>query len=457
MSSIPRLGARGLRHGRAIATDEQPARLLAIAVCAAGALLGACGATEGAMFAAPSLLKYSLTVAAPIAGLFLLTMKHPLRLAVALTIVCIPFGGAKATLGGEQVSLLTVMLALSVVVAVLSGPVPSSISSVGVAGAAAVALLVGPGLVGADSGGAVVIGAMVLVAWLFSRVAREGENAVLTIYWAVALAALVQAVMAIYEFKTNHHVNLYGSAGSAQTETAAFGTSAGHAGELHSTHRPTGSLYDPISLGNVLAMSCPVIVLLACRLRGLVARVLLAGLGVVVLLGLVLSFSRFSWIGAGAGTLIACLLLPRARERIGSLAAVLAVLILSASLALATVGPALVSRFESIATPTEASNRITAHGDQEREATWHDDITIFVDHPLDGAGLNRIGNGLAQYLPKVGEGTNGQNTYLQIAAEGGLLGLVALLLVVGSTGHALARGLQRSRALTAAAVGSGVS
>jgi O-antigen ligase len=436
---------------------EQLPRFLAILACSAGALFGAAGVTEGALFAAPSLLKYSLTVVAPVAGLFLLTMRGPLRLAVALLIVSIPFGGAKATLGGEQVSLLTVMAALSVIVAVLSGPSPTSISNVGAAAIAALALLAGPLIIGSDSGGAVLVGAMVLVGWLVSRVAREGEESVLIVYWAVVAAALIQAVMALYEFKTNHHVNLYGSAGSAVTETGYFGTGAGHVGELHSTHRPTGTLYDPISLGNVLAVSCPVIVVLAGRVRSLLARLVLAGTGVVVVLGLVLTYSRFSWIGAAAGTLIACLTLPSPRERIGTLAALVAVLALATSLSLATAGPSLLSRVESIANPTEASNRFTAKGDREREATWGDALTIFLNHPIAGVGFNQINHSLAQYLPNVGEGTNAQNTYLQVAAEGGLLGLAALLLIIGSTGRAIAVALRRNRALTAAVLGSSVT
>jgi hypothetical protein len=457
MSSIPSFGEHHLPGRRGMLEHERLPRLIAIAVCMAAALLGACGLTQGALFAAPSLLKYALTVIAPVTGLMLLTVREPLRLAVGLTIVCIPLAGAKATLAGEHVSLLTVMLALCVVVAIVSGATPRALTGVGAAGLAAVALLIGPLLIGSDSGGAVLIGAMVLVAWLVSRVAREGETAVSSIYWAVAAAAFGQALIAIYEFKTNHHLNLYGSAGSAPAETGYFGTSATHAGEVHSTHRPTGTLYDPISLGNVLAMSCPIIVILAVRTHALLPRLVLGGSGLVVMLGLALSFSRFSWIGAAVGTITACLALPHARQRVGALAAVAAVLVLAASLALATAGPSLISRFESISNPTEASNRITAQGDREREATWHDDVTIFLHHPLAGVGLGRIGRSLAQYLANVREGTNAQNTYLQLAVEGGLLGLAALLLVLGSSARALARGLHRSRSLAAGTLGAGVA
>ncbi len=454
MFGIPSVGGFDLRRINAVVEYERLPRLFAIAVCAVAALLGAAGLIQGALFAAPSLLKYSLTIIAPVIGLMLLTVKRPLRLAVALTIICVPVGGTKATLAGEQVSLLALMLALCAIVAVVSGPPPRPLSGVGRAGVAAVALLVGPVLVGADGTGTLLIGAMVLVAWLVSRVAREGEQATTTIYWAVAAAALIQALIAIYEFKVNRHVNLYGSSGLPPTETGFFGTSAGHAGELHTTHRPTGTLYDPISLGNVLAVSCPIIVVLAVRTRGLQYRLALGAIGVAVALGLTLSFSRFSWIGAVAGTVIACMALPVARQRIWSLVTVAAVLAVVASLAIATAGPRLISRFETIANPPEAANRITARGDRERENIWSDALTIFLDNPVSGVGLGRIHVSLGQYLPHVGEGTNAQNTYLQIAAEAGLLGLAALALVLSSTGRALGRALERSRLLAAGALGA---
>lgn len=437
-------------------SDELP-RALGIVVCAIGVVAGACGLTEGFMFAAPSLLKYSLTVAAPAIGIVLLTSKRPLRLAVGLTIICIPFGGAKATFAGEKISLLMVMLVLSAVVAILNGPKPQALSRVGIAGTAGAGLLIVPILIGGDSGTAVVIVAMTCVAWLVSRVAREGESGLTTIYWAVAAAAALQAVIAIYEFKTNHRLNLYGSAGAGVSESTYFGTAAGHAGESHSTQRPSGTFYDPISLANTLALSCPIIVVLAARTREFVGRLVLGIAGLLVALALALTFSRFSWIGAAAGTLIACLALPRMSLRIGALLGVVGMLAIAAALALAVAGPRLVSRFETISNPTEASNRITAKGDRVRVEDWQVDIKTFLSHPFAGVGFGNISQSLARYVPNVQEGSNGQSTYLQIAAEAGILGVAALVLLLGAMANATYRGLVRSRLLAAGALGGGVA
>jgi O-Antigen ligase len=440
-----------------LGSPEQLVRAAAIAGCALAVLLGVCGLTEGVLFAAPSLLKYALTVAAPVLGILFLTIEHPLRLAVGLTIVCIPFGGAKATFGGEQVSLLLVMLAASVVLAILTGPRPRLPSRAGAATIACVALLVVPLLLGSDTGDGVVIATMVLVGWLVARVAREGDDAVVSIYWALAASALLQAVIAIYEFKTKHHLNLYGSAGAGLNETTYFGTAAGHAGELHTTQRPSGTLYDPISLGNVLAVSCPIIVVLAVRTREPLARLALAVAGLAVLLALALSFSRFSWIGAGAGTVAACLAMPRPGLRLGGLLAAGAIVVVAVVFALAAAGPTLIARFHTISNPTQAANRITASGDREREQAWHADLTTFFEHPLAGVGLGQIRFSLARYLPNVREGSNGQNTYLQIAAEAGLLGLAALAILLGTAASGLYRGLRSSPVLAAGALGGGLA
>jgi hypothetical protein len=431
-------------------------RPLGVTACALGALLGAFGVTQEALFAAPSLLKYSFTVAAPLLGVLLLTIERPLQLAVAVTIVCIPFGGAKATFGGERISLLLMMLALSSVVAIVSGPRPR-LPAFGMLTIACVGLLAAPLVIGSDVGGAVVVGAMVLVGWLVSRVAGESEHGVHTVYWAVVVAAAIQAAIAIYEFKTKHHVNLYGSAGAGVSETTYFGTSAGRAGELHTTQRPSGTLYDPISLGNVLAMSCPVLVVLAASTRVFLTRIALVIAGLLIVTALALSFSRFSWIGAGAGTVIACLALPHWYLRLSGLLTSAAIVVLAAALALSVAGPTLIKRFETIGNPTHAANRTTANGDREREEAWHAETKTFLEHPLAGVGLGRIRFSLARYLPHVKEATNGQNTYLQVAAEAGLLGLAALALIVGGAAWGIYGGLHGASVPAAAALGAGVA
>ena len=421
------------------------------------ALISAVGITEGALFAAPSLLKYVLTVLAPVVGVLLVTVRHPLRLVVTLAIVCIPAAGTNAFFGGVKVSPLAVILLVGVFIAIVSGPPARSLSSVGAAGLASAALLVGPIIIGKDSGAAVLIGAMILVTWLVSRLAQEGEQGWLVIYGAVVAAALFQALLAIYEYKTKHHVNLYGSAGATQPESSYFGTAAGKAGEVHSTQRPTGTLYDPISLGNVLAMSCPILLTLATRSRGLLLKLILAPVGVVIVLALALSFSRFSWIGGAVGIIVAACSLGSWRQTTLALGTVIATLGIVALLALATAGKQLISRVESVANPTHASNRVTARGDRERVATWADDVKIFESHPIGGVGLGQIYRPLASYLPHAKEGTNGQNTYLQVAAEAGLLGISALVLILSTSAKSLTRAVRSSVPLAGGALGAGTA
>ncbi len=74
--------------------------------------------------------------------------------------------------------------------------------------------------------------------------------------------------------------------------------------------RPTGSLYDPNSLGNILALTCPVALLLAATARTTTARLLATRAALMIGVGLTLSLSRMSWIGAVAGAGVAIVLLP---------------------------------------------------------------------------------------------------------------------------------------------------
>jgi len=69
-------------------------------------------------------------------------------------------------------------------------------------------------------------------------------------------------------------------------------------------NRPTGSLYDPISLGNVLALICPLALVLSASARTAAARFLALAALLLIGVALTLSLSRMSWIAAVAGVAV---------------------------------------------------------------------------------------------------------------------------------------------------------
>ena len=154
----------------------------------------------------------------------------------------------------------------------------------------------------------VVFGAMIVVGWLVARAASL-PGGLRVVAWSLVASGTIQAALAIWEFRTGHLLNLYSSAGNnvfGSDYFFAFGTE----------NRPTGSLYDPISLGNILALACPLALVLSATARTTTARLLASVAMLLIGIGLTLSLSRMSWIGAVAGLVLAIVLLPsRHRSR----------------------------------------------------------------------------------------------------------------------------------------------
>jgi O-antigen ligase len=165
--------------------------------------------------------------------------------------------------------------------------------------------------------------------------------------------------------------------------------------------------------------------------------------GMLIGLGLVLTFSRMSWVAALAGLALAALLRPKgARARLaggmlllGGLAIVIAV---------AAAGPALGTRYDSIFHPT-AANVSTANGDRTRQQLWKAALDVAVAHPVAGVGFDKLAPELATHVADVSILSHAHSTYLQVAAEGGLvLGIGALTLFALALGRDLRNGLRTS-------------
>jgi O-antigen ligase len=232
----------------------------------------------------------------------------------------------------------------------------------------------------------------------------------------------VQGALAAWEFKSGHQLNLYTQSGAAATADNYF-YSFGKA------TRSSGAMPDPIALGNVLALIGPLFAPLAVLERRPAIRILLIAGGAICVLGVIVSFSRMSWIGGGLGSVLAVLLLPGRARLVGAAGlAVVAVVMVSAGLALG--GQPLRDRMDSVLNPTQSTNRetrITSRGDQYRTRVWHAAIGAAGDHPVAGTGFGRLGSGLERHGIPVPSASHAHDTYLQFLGEAGVLGLIALL------------------------------
>lgn len=423
-----------------------PLRWAAFAVGALATAAAVSGASQHVLFTYATPLKYAVTVAAPLVLVVAAASREPLLVITPVLVVGAPFAGATASLGGVSLPLFALLLAVAAALAVVSGPLGGRVSALGLAAPVALVLLAVPVALGNPSRHyAVLFGTTAVTAWVVARAASLPRGTEVVLGSLIGSAAL-QGALAIWELRSGSRLDLYGSAGSD-----VFG--AGYFFGYEGTFRPVGSFYDPISLGNVLALACPVALVLVARTRGL-ARLALILATALIGAGLATTLSRMSWIGAVAGCVLALALLPAGR-RLAPFA--LAAAAVGAALVLATAsgGGTFATRFDSIFHPT-ASSVPTAAGDRQRVELWRAALTTAEQHPLLGTGFGNLFPQLSHQVAGTWPGSNAQSTYLQVLAEGGLLGGAALVLVLAAFGGDLAAALRRDRLLGAGLAGAGL-
>ncbi len=424
----------------------RPRGVIALA-SAAVALLAATGFVQSEAFHEASNLKYSITILGPLLILTAALSRHPLRVVMLPAIVVAPFASATVGLAEMRVGLLAPFLVAGALIAPLASVQRGRMSSLAPAGLLAFPLLLLPLANGTDVGSYVAALALLLaLAWLVSIVAREpgGMAAVLT---AITVGAVIQSLIALWQARTGHLLNLYGTAGSQQYASNYFYS-------YGSTKRPGGSLPDPISLGNVLAISLPCTIMLAVQAQRRSRRLLMSIAALLIAAALILTLSRESWIGGFAGSIVAIALLPHGMRMrvVKHLALGAAVIAVAAGVA---EGPAVMGRLSSIGDPTSTQGVSAAQvgvaiGDQHRLQYWHVAVVdAFGGNPLTGVGIGNLGDFMRDRVLTAGAGIrsgtaiflHAHSTYFQMLGEAGLFGAVLLLLAVSG----LLRDALRSR------------
>jgi O-Antigen ligase len=415
----------------------------------AAATIGACGITTRVLFAEPSQIKYAVTVVAPLVAVFATLATNPLRVLFGLALVTAPFTFV-TTIRGVVLSPVLLLLGAALLVAALTLDAAGRRTATGPAAMAAVVLLAFPIALGSDPASrALWLGVLLAMGWLAYRLALEPGGLPIVLGLVVAAAA-IQAALAVWSFSTGQQLDLYNASGQSALSPRDFFN-------FEHENRAQAAMPDPISLGNVLALACPLVVGLANETRSRIARIALACAGGLLALGLTLTYSRMSWIGAAVGVTVTVLLLPT-RARLGSALAVACLLAIVVELGLAFGGSTLGDRFHSIIAPTSGTS--TAAQDNElRLGFWRAAVDTAEVHPVFGTGYGKVVPELARHTGGVAPGGHAHSTYLQFLAEAGIAGALALALVLAGVARDLLHGLRRrldagGRVLGAAMAGS---
>lgn len=392
-----------------------------------------------------------------LAGLILLavaTLRHP-WLGLALLVASVPVQqiGAVAGVTATRVALIVALAVWAT--SVLAGRQPIRGTRMAIPFAALIVWMVATVVVARDplAGGAEVFRwTTALVAFVLA-VHFQSENPqrrvmafVVIIALAGAFEALVGTVLGLVGFGPES----FAVAGSISRAYGSFGRPNSFAGYLEMSVFPAlwlGIYQAGVAWGRLRDYR-------QVRLRGFAASrgdrealarsvallVILGGSTAVMMLGILISFSRGAWLGVAAGLAVSGLLALR-RQIVVALALAPAAVLLAA-VALATVAPAtLTDRLTSIADEARpfdaASVPITPdnYAVVERMAHWQAGWHMFEDHPLTGVGVGNFNARYPDYFVRsefrFSQG-HAHNYYIHALAETGIVGLVVYLTLATS-------------------------
>lgn len=416
------------------------------AVAIAGVLatiVGCLGFTAKIAFSEPTTLKYALTVAGPVGLVVLAASRNPLRLLLGLTLIVAPFD---IIMSFQGLSLTPLALCGGAAVALLTFSAGDRYEQTAMAIAVPVGIALLVSAVVRSSSPAhygVLLGSVVAIGIIARRQAGEPGGAEFLL-GAVVASASVQGAIAIWEYRTHNVLNFYGSSGQSKFASDYFFSFA-------NADRPSAAFYDPISLGNVLAIALPLALALLLRSRSTGRRVVFAGALGVIAVGLALTLSRMSWIAAAAGVVLVLGFLPARRLRATFIVVGMGAVALASALTIG--GKALSERFASISNPT-ARGVTTAAGDRTREELWHAAWRIAWNHEFFGTGFGHLNDELARVVAGIGPTSHAHSTYLQLFAETGVIGLAAVAIVLSASLSGIWRGRGWNPMLAAGLLGS---
>ena len=206
-----------------------------------------------------------------------------------------------------------------------------------------------------------------------------------------------------------------------------------------------GTVGDPNLFAGYLVLVIPLVAALGVSLRSRWAPVPTGLVVLVLTVALVATLSRSGWIGLAVGlAALAVLLRDRRWQIIGMSGAILAILLiggLSGPIA-ARLGPT---------TPDGPLDMLVS-----RWAVWTTAVNIWIDHPIFGVGVANFVNFYPDYSGRTDGLMHAHNIFLNMAAERGILGLTAFVLVLVMLFRALMRAVKYAGSRTEQALVVGV-
>lgn len=421
-------------------------RTAAAVVCALLAFLAATGVVADAAFSQVGAAKYLLTVAAPLALGVLVLAREPTTTVTLGVLFLLPVAGLSASFGPIETKLVLPLCIGALGLRAFTRSPRMHLTPAVVTTGLALLLLVEPFVAGdAWIDAAEALFTLIAVAILVGGAVREGHSHLVA--WVFVAAASIQSVVALGEAITGTHPSLYGG-------TQSFGSDYFFA--FDGINRPFGTFTDPISLGNMLALSLPLCLFLIVRGPAMRwERLLAAGLTLLIGSALVVTLSRMSWIGASAGLAIAALLLP-GRLRPLTIAGLAAGGLAVVTLGSVVTGDAITTRFTSILAPTSI-DALTQRGDELRQLIFEDAVNVFQANPLSGVGMGDLTPALVAQTPEITLAGHAHSVYLSMLGQAGVLGGASLLVVLLASFAALWLGRRHDPVLVAVSAGAMVA
>jgi hypothetical protein len=263
--------------------------------------------------------------------------------------------------------------------------------------------------------------------------------------WSLILAASLMGGLTVYQRATHTEDELYGGMAQmgadvslsqdAQEHSLRPGSALARGSQIEGQLRAAGPIGEPNRYAQILLVVLPLGVLVFRTERSRILRTLGLIATVLILGGLLLTFSRGALLaGVALFAMMAYLRFLRPRQVLLS--------VLGTGVLVATFTPGVIGRMaslrdlKSLVFQTEYTQRAPDSSALHRYtldvATWH----VFLDHPVFGVGPGHFSEFYAiPYANRVGliETTKkylGHNLYLETLAETGLNGLVCLLAIL---------------------------
>ena len=265
------------------------------------------------------------------------------------------------------------------------------------------------------------------------------------VIWVLLIAGSIMGALSIYQEVTGTYENTYG--GLAQVSEGQFKIGEDVDGK-ETRNRLAGPIGEQNRYAQVLLVLMPLVIVRARAERKRWLRLAAAGAGLLILGGILLTFSR----GAAVAGAVVLLLLVVIREvRLRHVLGLAAVLVVVTSL----VAPDFVVRVASL----EGVGALNSEDSSEPDgailgratsnlAAWN----VFSDHPFLGVGPSQYFRLYSEEaandldLRRFDSNRRAHNLYLEIAADSGMIGLLSFLAAVGATMVQLFRLRRRFRA-----------